>query len=136
MKERRKRLLKSLYKREMGKIPKEEIREEFEREYESKEQSKKVIIQGLSASELEEMLRTSTKNVAHEVVSCLIEPSGRGVLTDIIRWLKNSQQNMLNDHLSMLDTKFSTGNRFSKYDNDNGAEGDETDGIASQLNIQ
>ena len=72
------------------------------------------------------MLRTSTKNVAHEVVTCLIEQSGRGVLTDIIRWLKTSQQNMLNDHLSILDQKFSSNHnpRFSNFDQD-GAEGDE-----------
>ena len=32
------------------------------------------------------MLRTSTKNVAHEVVSCLVEPNS-GILTEISRWV-------------------------------------------------
>lgn len=109
-------------------MPRDIARQEFDREYEAQEQQKRVIIQALSASELEEMLRTSTKNVAHEVVTCLIEQSGRGVLTDIIRWLKTSQQNMLNDHLSILDQKFSSNAkpRFTHFDQD-GAEGDEGD---------
>lgn len=70
------------------------------------------------------MLRTSTKNVAHEVVSCLIEASGRGVLTDIIRWLKTSQSNMLNDHLSILDSNVTAFSNFMNEDCD-GEEGDE-----------
>lgn len=73
MKERRKRLLRSLYKKEVTtglfKKEKSEINAEFEKEYDIKEQQKNVIIQALSALELEDMLRTSTKNVAHEVVS-------------------------------------------------------------------
>jgi len=43
------------------------------------------------------MLRTSTKNVAYEVISCLIDNQGKGVLTEIIKWLTTSQQNLLND---------------------------------------
>lgn len=73
MKERRKRLLRSLYKKELpsgsSKKSKEEINAAFEKNYETKEQQKNVIIQALSALELEDMLRKSTKNVAHEVVS-------------------------------------------------------------------
>jgi hypothetical protein len=48
------------------------------------------------------MLRTSTKNVAYEVISCLIESNGRGVLTEIIKWLTTSNQNLLNDNDSIL----------------------------------
>ena len=48
------------------------------------------------------MLRTSTKNVAYEVISCLIESNGRGVLTEIIKWLTTSNQNLLNDNESIL----------------------------------
>lgn len=100
--------MRSLYKKEfpgsVTKKNKEEVNAAFEKEYETKEQQKNVIIQALSARELEEMLRKSTKNVAHEVVSCLVESTSRGVLTDIIRWLTTSQQNMLNDHLSILDS--------------------------------
>lgn len=35
------------------------------------------------------MLRTSTRNVAYEVISCLIE-NGRGVLTEIIKFLSTT----------------------------------------------
>ena len=48
------------------------------------------------------MLRTSTKNVAYEVISCLIEANGRGVLTEIIKWLTTCNQNLLNDNESIL----------------------------------
>lgn len=64
---------------------------EFEMEYDNKEQQKNVIIWGFSAAQLEEMLRTSTKNVAYEVISCLIDSNGRGVLTEIIKWLTTNQ---------------------------------------------
>ena len=74
------------------------------------------------------MLRTTTKNVAHEVVSCLIEASGRGVLTDIIRWLKNSQQNILNDHLSILDYNFEAPRSSKGFSSgQDGMEGDEAE---------
>ena len=49
------------------------------------------------------MLRTSTKNVAYEVISCLIDNTGKGVLTEIIKWLTTSQQNILNNNESVLD---------------------------------
>lgn len=48
------------------------------------------------------MLRTSTKNVAYEVISCLIDQNGRGVLTEIIKWLTTCNQNLLNDNDSIL----------------------------------
>jgi len=127
MKERRKRLLKTLYKKELPKtllrMSKDEINVAFEKDYEAKEQQKNVIIQALSALELEDMLRTSTKNVAHEVVSRLVEPTGRGVLTDIIRWLTTSQQNMLNDHLSILDS--TEIGHSTQYNNEEDPEGDD-----------
>jgi predicted metal-dependent hydrolase len=120
MKERRKRLLKSLFKKEnpqqtnsvpFGKEQKGSQTTlthtgmmEFEKEYELKEEQKNVIIQGFSAAQLEEMLRTSTKNVAYEVISCLIDASGKGVLTEIIKWLTTcNNQNLLNDNESILD---------------------------------
>lgn len=58
MRERRKRLIKSIYKKEGKSV-------DFDKEYPKKEQQKAVIIQGFSALQLEEMLRTSTKNVAY-----------------------------------------------------------------------
>jgi hypothetical protein len=70
------------------------------------------------------MLRTSTKNVAYEVISCLIESNGRGVLTEIIKWLTTCNQNLLNDNESIL-------NQLSRkkdiYDSD-----EEPESIASQ----
>lgn len=39
------------------------------------------------------MLRTSTRNVAYEVISCLIDQNGRGVLTEIIKLLTTGRQN-------------------------------------------
>lgn len=48
------------------------------------------------------MLRTSTKNVAYEVISCLVDNTGRGVLTEIIKWLTTSNQNLLNNNESIL----------------------------------
>jgi hypothetical protein len=37
------------------------------------------------------------------VVSCLIEANGKGVLTEIIKWLTTSQQNLLHSTASILD---------------------------------
>jgi len=39
------------------------------------------------------MLRTSTRNVAYELISCLIDQSGRGVLTEIIKLLTTGRSN-------------------------------------------
>ena len=68
---------------------------DFSREYETKEGQKNVIISGFSASQLEEMLRTSTRNVAYEVISCLIDANGRGVLTEIIKFLTISNKHII-----------------------------------------
>jgi len=68
---------------------------DFQREYETKEAQKNVIIQGFSASQLEEMLRTSTRNVAYEVISCLIDANGRGELTELIKFLTISNKHII-----------------------------------------
>lgn len=57
MKERRKRLVKSIYKKE-GKL------NEFEKGFSQACRQKTNIIKGFKPMQLEEMLRTSTKNVA------------------------------------------------------------------------
>jgi hypothetical protein len=57
MKERRKRLVKSIYKRE-GKL------NEFEKGFQISTKQKTIIIKNFSPLQLEDMLRTSTKNVA------------------------------------------------------------------------
>ena len=41
------------------------------------------------------MLRTSTRNVAYEVISCLIDSNGRGVLTEIIKFLTISNKHII-----------------------------------------
>lgn len=51
------------------------------------------------------MLRTSTRNVAYEVISCLID-NGRGVLTEIIKFLTTSTNRYFvqEDSSSFLDS--------------------------------
>lgn len=50
------------------------------------------------------MLRTSTRNVAYEVISCLIDSSGRGVLTEIIKFLTTSNKHIMdNNEQSVLE---------------------------------
>jgi hypothetical protein len=69
MQERRRRLIKYLYKKE-GKL------DEFEEGFHQSITKKSVIIKKFSSKQLEDLLRTSTKNVAQEVVSSLIPPQG------------------------------------------------------------
>lgn len=65
------------------------------------------------------MLRTSTKNVAYEVISCLIDSAGRGVLTEIIKWLTMNQQNNQNlDGKSILDSYSSSKPMFRDTEED------------------
>lgn len=67
MQERRRRLIKYLYKKE-GKL------NDFEEGFQVSIQKKSTIIKKFSSVQLEDLLRTSTKNVAQEVVSSLIPP--------------------------------------------------------------
>lgn len=77
MQERRRRLIKYLYKKE-GKL------DEFEEGFQQSIQKKTQIIKKFSSIQLEDLLRTSTKNVAQEVVSSLIPAQGGlGVLADV-----------------------------------------------------
>ena len=77
MQERRRRLLKYLYKKE-GKLA------EFEEGFHQSISKKSAIIKKFSSVQLEDLLRTSTKNVAQEVVSSLIPPQGgMGTLADL-----------------------------------------------------
>jgi hypothetical protein len=79
MQERRRRLIKYLYKKE-GRL------HEFEEGYKQSIAKKSTIIKKFTSMQLEDLLRTSTKNVAQEVVSSLIPSSGgMGVLADIER---------------------------------------------------
>lgn len=77
MQERRRRLIKYLYKKE-GKL------QEFEEGFQQSITKKSNIIKKFTSVQLEDLLRTSTKNVAQEVVSSLIPPQGGlGVLADV-----------------------------------------------------
>ena len=79
MQERRRRLIKYLYKKE-GRL------HEFEEGYKQSIAKKSTIIKKFTSMQLEDLLRTSTKNVAQEVVSSLIPSTGGvGVLADIER---------------------------------------------------
>lgn len=81
MRQRRKRLVKSIYKRE-GKY------DIFEESYKKMAQQKFQVLKNFNGSKLEEMLKTSTKNVAQEVVSILISHSSDlkyGTLPDLER---------------------------------------------------
>jgi hypothetical protein len=81
MRQRRKRLVKSIYKRE-GKL------DIFEESYKRMAQQKFQVLKNFNGSKLEEMLKTSTKNVAQEVVSILINHSSDlkyGTLPDLER---------------------------------------------------
>ena len=97
MQERRRRLIKYLYKKE-GKLA------EFETGFQQSIQKKSTIIKKFSSIQLEDLLRTSTKNVAQEVVSSLIPPQGGlGVLADV-------QQTDLSAH--RIQTETSANNVF------------------------
>jgi len=79
MQERRRRLIKYMFKKE-GKA------HLFEEGYQESISKKTAIILKFSTAQLEDLLRTSTKNVAQEVVSCLIDQQGGyGLLSDVER---------------------------------------------------
>ena len=76
MTDRRRRLIKYMYKKE-GRI------DQFEDQYPETIRRKEEVIQRFSSMQLEELLNNSTKNVAQEVVTCLIPKKGEGVLVMI-----------------------------------------------------
>ena len=85
MQERRRRLIKYLYKKE-GKL------DEFEEGFHQSISKKSTIIKKFSSIQLEDLLRTSTKNVAQEVVSSLIPPQGGlGVLSQVEKFCQMNQ---------------------------------------------
>ena len=75
MKERRKNLRKDALK----------TKEEYQ---------KQIIIKGFTVPQLEEMLRSSTKNSPCVVVNCLIPPSGSGVLSNLLLWIGKCKQSL------------------------------------------
>lgn len=76
MTDRRRRLIKYNYK-------KEDKQHLFEAQYPDTIRRKEQVIQKFSSQQLEELLNNSTKNVAQEVVTCLIPQRGEGVLVGL-----------------------------------------------------
>mmetsp|Transcript_24714 Transcript_24714/g.30847 ORF Transcript_24714/g.30847 Transcript_24714/m.30847 type:complete len:161 (-) Transcript_24714:154-636(-) len=73
MTDRRRRLIKYMYKKE-GRL------DQFDESYPDTIRRKDEVIHRFSSYQLEELLNNSTKNVAQEVVTCLIPKKGEGVL--------------------------------------------------------
>lgn len=64
------------------------------------------------------MLRTSTRNVAYEVISCLIDAQGWGVLTEIIKYLTTSNKHIVEDGgSSILDNLSRKTSQYGKHHN-------------------
>jgi len=64
------------------------------------------------------MLRTSTRNVAHEVISCLIDNNGNGVLTEIINLLTTMNKNFTHEEgFSFLEGHNKKTHHYGKYYN-------------------
>jgi len=86
MVERRRRLIKYMFKKGMI-VPIYLISEnrlhEFEEKYQTSISKKSQIIKRFTSAQLEDLLRTSTKNVAQEVVSSLIPSKGSGLLAQL-----------------------------------------------------
>lgn len=76
MQDRRRRLLRYLFK-------KENKDGSFDPFYQDSIYKKNLVISKFHNQQLEELLRSSTKNVALEVVSCLIPQDKEGILTNI-----------------------------------------------------
>ena len=81
MKERRRRLVTSLQGDDM-------------------EDYRKRVLRQFTGNELENMLKSSFRTTAVEVVGCLFDLDGKGILTEMIRWLAN-----INDKESVLAPK-------------------------------
>ena len=74
MSERRRRLIKYMYK-------KEDKMDKFETEFPQTIKSKADVTGNFNTHQLEELLFNGTKNVAQEVVMCLISSKSEGVLS-------------------------------------------------------
>jgi hypothetical protein len=82
---RRRRLIKYQFKKD-NKI------ELFESTYPSQIQRKEEVIRKFTNMQLEELLNNSTKNVAQEIVKCLIPDKGEGVLVQMEQHLNSTKQ--------------------------------------------
>jgi hypothetical protein len=88
MTDRRRRLIKYNYK-------KEEKQHLFESQYPDTIRRKEHVINKFTGMQLEELLNNSTKNVAQEVVTCLIPRRGEGVLVQLEGQTTQASKNKL-----------------------------------------
>lgn len=109
-------MIKYLYKKE-GKL------HEFEEGFKQSISKKSTIIRKFTSVQLEDLLRTSTKNVAQEVVSSLIpSQGGLGVLADIDRIFlnngaSNSNETKRNNSNNKVQTQFKRREEYAdEYD--------------------
>lgn len=80
----------SLWQRLEGRLHEMRERQIRQRSHDSTD-SCKAVISGLSSLQLEEMLRTATRNVARDVVMPLLEHARWGVLSDVLRTQQGSE---------------------------------------------
>lgn len=91
MLERRRRLIKYTQKKERESLFGTEVtsqaaKESYENSYKDLISKKNSVVTRFSSLQLEDLLTSSTKNVAHEVVSCMIpKPGDSGLLLIIER---------------------------------------------------
>lgn len=89
MTDRRRRLIKYMFK-------KDDKLDLFDRDYPLMIRKKEEVINKFSNIQLEDLLNNSTKNVAQEVVSCLIPKKGEGVLAHLEATGKGQEQKAIN----------------------------------------
>ena len=104
MTDRRRRLIKYNYK-------KEDKAQLFESQYPDIIRRKEHVIRKFSSVQLEELLNNSTKNVAQEVVTCLIPRLGEGVLVQLESITAQAQKKRLmpKNYRSMNEVDSSSG---------------------------
>lgn len=98
MKERRRRLITNLQGEDM-------------------EEYRKKVLRQFSGNELENMLKSSFRTTAIEVVGCLFDKDSKGILTDMIRWLAS-----LPDKESVFCTREEVDNQELIYFEEEGTE--------------
>ena len=62
------------------------------KETDRREEQRQLIIRSFSPYQLEAMLRAAQKSLAQELIGCLFDSEGRGVLTELSQWLCDTQR--------------------------------------------
>ena len=84
---------------------------------EDMEEYRKKVLRQFSGNELENMLKSSFRTTAIEVVGCLFDKDSKGILTDMIRWLAS-----LPDKESVFCTREEVDNQELIYFEEEGTE--------------